>query len=146
MLRGILSSSLWFRHEILRGGPVRACVGKVGLVSVAGQPVPNIAVGGLTVRRYTLLDLLQFYSYFTRIHTHIHIYSMLTYIRIVLILVYTFFFLFLPRIYLYRYAVYIHIKKIYIYVYLLLNAIVTERYNIYIYICPISKGGFISWL
>lgn len=57
--RGILSSSPSpFRHGILCGGPVRARVGKVGLASAAGQPVPGTPVGGLTVRRYTLLDLL----------------------------------------------------------------------------------------
>lgn len=38
------------RHEILRGGPVRGRVGKVGLASAAGQPVPDAAVGGLTAR------------------------------------------------------------------------------------------------
>jgi len=57
--RGILSPSPSpFRHGILCGGPVRARVGKVGLASAAGQPVPGTPVGGLTVRRYTLLDLL----------------------------------------------------------------------------------------
>jgi len=53
------SSSSPFRHGILCGGPVRARVGKVGLASAAGQPVPGTPVGGLTVGRYTLLDLLR---------------------------------------------------------------------------------------
>jgi len=54
--RGILWPSP-VRHGILCGGPVRARVGKVGLASVAGQPVPGTPVGGLTVGRYALLDL-----------------------------------------------------------------------------------------